>query len=1800
MQQKIPSVRQLAGAGWHWLCLMLLLSSSTAWAQTNDDCAQAVPVAVSANCAIPVNGSVAGATQSAAPTTNCGFNVTTANDVWYSFVATGASQLITLAPRFAAVLDIRSGDCTTNASVFCAQVFQGNTNPTTVLGLTVGQTYLLRVYATAATPPTGINSTFALCIAPGASTAIPVNDDCAGALNVPVQANGVCGTLTVGDNTGAGASAGVPVPGCGQYVGGDIWFKVTVPASGNVTVQTAAPASGSPVNDTGLAVYSGTCATLALVGCDDDSGGGTGYSLYTATGRTPGEVLYVRVWEFGGNVVGPIGLCARTPVAPANNECAGAVPLSVQATCTPVSGTLENATQSLAPTTGCGTLPTVTDVWYSFVATAATQLLTTTATFQMAVDVRAGTCASSSSVYCTVGFGNQPRIISGLTAGQTYYLRVYASGFQPTGANSGFTLCLGPPPVGPLNDECAAAVPLPVGATCGTPTAGTVANASQSLAPTTGCGNVATAADVWYSFVANGPTQNLTYTGSFGMVAEVRAGTCASSAAVSCTLIFNNQTNVLTGLTSGQAYFLRLYPNLVGTPAVPTFTVCLSTGPAPAANDECVGALPLPVSATCASPTAGTYVAVGQSLPPTTNCSPVTVARDVWYAFVANGATQTVNYASTFGGVIDVRTGTCASSTSVFCGTAFTNAPLVVTGLTSGQAYYLRLYPSTNIAPTGAQTNFTICLTAGPIAAPNDECANAVPVAVVQSCATSTNGTVAAATQSLPANATCSGTSPTANDVWYSFVAAAPAQLITLTSRFAGVLEVRSGTCASSAGVFCNFIQANTATGTVVGGLTTGQTYFIRIYAVGANPPTAANSTFTLCINPAPTPPANDECANAVSVPVTTACASPVSGSVEAASQSLSPSANCGNVVLAQDVWYRFVASSVTHLVTLDARFSAVLDVRTGPCGGGGSVVCTAMNTTVNNTVLVGGLTVGQTYYMRVYANGNVQPAPINATFTLCVNPGPPPPANDECAAAVPLAVGTTCVPTAGTLANATQSLAPSPTCTGGNGNAPDIWYSFVAGGPSQNITVSALLAATVEVMSGSCGNLSTIFCSLQRSPTPVTRLVGGLTAGQTYYVRVYAVDLAPPTGAQAAITICVTPAPPAPANDDCAGALTVPVQYGSTCTSPVLGTNTGATASTGVPVPGCGNYLGGDIWFKTTVPASGILTVQTVLATTNDVGDTGLAVYAGTCAGLSLVGCNDDGGGNFKSLLQLTNRTAGETLYIRVWSFNNVNAGTLAVCVTSPMPPCADPTGLAAANVTDTSADLSWTAGATPPAGATYTLIYGLQGFDPATGGTTVTGLASPGSALLSLTPATAYCFYVRQVCPVAGNTSGLVGPVCFTTTATPTCPIPGNLAATGITATSAQLTWQPGSPNPAAVGYTVTYTPQAPATGPAVTVTNAGSPLVINGLTPGTAYCFRVTQDCGNGSTSLASLAQCFTTITPPPTCPDPTGLTSGNVTQTGATLSWTPGSGAPFGVTYEVEYGVQGFTQGTGVTVANVPAATTTLFSLQPNTTYCYYVRMFCPSSSGSLSAWVGPVCFTTGAVTPPAPANDNPCGATTLTLGTPSLGPSIAGDNTGATTSAQPGIGAPTCTTNLTPQDVWFAVTPQTGNMEMVINGLAIGLVRVFTAPDCATGPFTLVDCAVRSASNVGLFSVTVTNVTPGQRYYVALSGRAAGDAPGTFTIAGLNVVLGTRNTLAADALLLFPNPSHGAPVTMRLSHMPTRGEAVLLNALGQEVLRTAVPVGSSEQRLPTEKLAAGLYTLRVVVGKDVVSRKVMLE
>ncbi|HSD13705.1 MAG TPA: T9SS type A sorting domain-containing protein [Flavobacterium sp.] len=143
----------------------------------------------------------------------------------------------------------------------------------------------------------------------------PVNDNCNNA--VALINGGVFNTNAVVGTNFAATNSNPPAPGCASYSGGDVWYSITIPASGNLTVETNS--NGSALTDTGMAVYSGSCGGLTLVSCDDDSSDDGYFSKITLTGRTPGEVLYVNVWEYGGDVSGTFKISAYDASLSANS-----------------------------------------------------------------------------------------------------------------------------------------------------------------------------------------------------------------------------------------------------------------------------------------------------------------------------------------------------------------------------------------------------------------------------------------------------------------------------------------------------------------------------------------------------------------------------------------------------------------------------------------------------------------------------------------------------------------------------------------------------------------------------------------------------------------------------------------------------------------------------------------------------------------------------------------------------------------------------------------------------------------------------------------------------------------------------------------------------------------------------------------------------------------------------------------------------------------------------------------------------------------------------------------------------------------------------------------------------------------------------------------------------------------------------------------------------------------------------------------------------------------------------------------
>ncbi|WP_422104982.1 T9SS type A sorting domain-containing protein [Winogradskyella sp.] len=135
----------------------------------------------------------------------------------------------------------------------------------------------------------------------------PSNDACADA--VALTPGAIYSDNPV-DGTVVGATADAEPNDCGSN-GPGVWYSVVVPAGGDITIETGPDAGTSTTTfDSVIEVFEGSCGTLVSVACDDDGSSTGNFSILSLAGRTPGETLYIRVWEYLGDEIEPFSISA--------------------------------------------------------------------------------------------------------------------------------------------------------------------------------------------------------------------------------------------------------------------------------------------------------------------------------------------------------------------------------------------------------------------------------------------------------------------------------------------------------------------------------------------------------------------------------------------------------------------------------------------------------------------------------------------------------------------------------------------------------------------------------------------------------------------------------------------------------------------------------------------------------------------------------------------------------------------------------------------------------------------------------------------------------------------------------------------------------------------------------------------------------------------------------------------------------------------------------------------------------------------------------------------------------------------------------------------------------------------------------------------------------------------------------------------------------------------------------------------------------------------------------------------------
>jgi hypothetical protein len=666
---------------------------------------------------------------------------------------------------------------------------------------------------------------------------------------------------------------------------------------------------------------------------------------------------------------------------PANDECSGAVSLNVNpdASCTDfISGTITAATASSVSTSSCGGTED-DDVWFSFVATDAIQTINLNnvvgSTTDLFHSLWSGDCDTLTLVPGSCSDANAS-VPTGLTAGETYYLRVYSWTGTPD-QNVTFDVCVGTPPPPPANDECAGAIALNVNPdnNCTDVVSGTITSATGSLIDVDSCGGTEDD-DVWFSFVATGSIQTISLNNVAGSTTDLFhslwSGDCDNLALVpgSCS---DANASIPTGLTAGETYYLRVYSWTATTGQDVTFDVCVGTPPAPPANDECANAVALNcgdvlTNQTTDSATGGTD----------TSCVG-TIGNDVWYSFQGDGQVITLTatglvefpqvevYASTDGSCTGFTPGTCIAS-------AGTGESVASTSFVSqnGTTYYIHVGTWINGDPA---LTFDLSITCETPATPpsNDDCSGAESLTVNgdMGCAFVASGTINGATASAVDTAACGGSED--DDVWYSFVATDVIQAVSLINVVGSTTDlfhsIWTGDCDALTLVAgsCSDNDASVPTGLVA-----GQTYYIRVYS--STTTALQNTTFDICVGTPPPPPVNDDCTGAIEITAGGEFAtSPiVASNVSATTTTGLPDSCQANRI--NEVWYSVVvpdSGSLTIETAAEAGTAmtdSVLTIYTGSCGSLVEVGCDDDAGTDNfSKEVLTGLTPGETLYIAVW-----------------------------------------------------------------------------------------------------------------------------------------------------------------------------------------------------------------------------------------------------------------------------------------------------------------------------------------------------------------------------------------------------------------------------------------------------------------------------------------------------------------------------------------------------------------------------------------------------------------------------------------------------------------------------------------------------------------------------------------------------------------------------------------------------------------------------------------------------------------
>jgi len=1049
-----------------------------------------------------------------------------------------------------------------------------------------------------------------------ASISVPTNDQCDAAIaltnGVPYQMNMF------------GATSSNDPPDCIGGVSPGVWFQYTPTNTGPLSVTTR-----GTVFNPDIEVFTGDCGNLVKTVC----GGGATMHFPATNGIT--YLIFVsddtyRYYYGGYPKNANLQIEVEEGTLP-NDSCSGAISLTNGV---PYFVDTLPATATGDPTLYCmGYSPAGNGTWYTYTPESNGMVTVSTcgSDFPFGLQVFTGDCDSLVALPggCASAGGPVCYGTASLTfqasAGTNYYI-LAAGGFGEAG-NLEIQANLSPPSP---NDHCQNAIPMQEGLVY---TQNTVVSTTNGDPPLYNFSN-----GVWYTFTpaSNGVVTISTCGSDFPTGMQVYSGTCDALSAVSEGSSFGYSQNcpdtraaVTFESTGGVTYYV-----LVGSSGTLAGNLQIQATLSPSLNDLCQNAIAMQDGIVYARNTAAST----SDGDPTPSCS-YSFGKGVWYTYTpaSDGIVTVSTCGSDFSTALSVYTGACGGLTSFVdsCNAGFgpacsSNRASVVFEGSAGVTYHILAGGN-----GGAAGNLQIQATLSPSL--NDRCENAIPM---QDGVIYTRNTATSTSAGDP-NPSCGY--PFGRGVWYNYTPASNGLVTVSTcgSDFSTALSVYTGSCGALTSPLdsCNngfgpACSSNRASVVFEGAA--GVTYHIL---AGGNSGATGNLQIQATLS---SPLPNDDCDGAIAL---TNGVAYVENTANATSSGDPPYwyDNKG-------VWFSFTPSTdgVVSVGTCGTDYATTLQIYTGDCNSlipvqdgynyGNGPLCRGTEASV-----VFQAKAGTNYLIFVAGSGNELFGNLQIQATL--QPAIP---NDQCSGAIDITRGGTY------LVDTTLATSAGDFTNGCGGNVKGVWYRITPVS-SDLITISiesSNVFPALEVLEGTCGQLTNVLCTYDYYGYPFTSLAFHGVVGRTYLIQ--AGGISGNTG-----NFIISAGTFSPPNDQ---------RYNAIPMNPGLkyAMNTAYASSTNDPVPLCDATASNGVWYVYTPAEDAPVTIETC----DSDFETVLQVYSGDNSSLIPVACNDGFGPACA-----TNRAsvsflgkAGTNYYILAAGKNGAS-GNLSISANGPPP---------------------------------------------------------------------------------------------------------------------------------------------------------------------------------------------------------------------------------------------------------------------------------------------------------------------------------------------------------------------------------------------------------------------------------------------------------------------------------------------------------------------------------------------------